>query len=983
MTTLAEALDAITSGRRADPLAPVTVVVPSHVAGLQLRRRLAGRGAFAGVRFETLPRVAELIAAGHLAAAGRRPLARPIGDYLTQELAAAAPGRFAALRGLPGFGRVLRSLFRRLRRGGLDPDDAELLRSADTRLADVLRLYAAFRARSERFYDDEDLLAAAAAALGDGAPTAELGAIYVVPPGALSAASAALLDALRRVAPAFVAIDEAPAGARSRFVLASDPASEAREAVREVLAALEDGLGLHEVAVFHGADRAYRKLLAEAFAAAGLPAASLPGAPLSETGAGRGVLALAALPLSDYARTAALDLLDAAPLRHELPAAGATVRLNPAAWARIARGAGVTHAAEGWQRRLETYAADQRAALEEPDRELSEGRRAALEGEIEGAADLGRFVAALAARLEPLRSPQPAARFIEAFKAVVHDYFRDGTAAMEAVLREVDQLGTIDAVGGVFSLASFVEALTANLEAAALRETAFGDGVLIADYRVAAGLSFRRVVLCGAYEGVFPASAETAPLIDDDAWQALRQRYPFVEDAALRLERARGAARRALGAATETAVWTAPLFEANGRREYYPAPLMLEAARARDASLVAASDLRRHASADGWLRRGDSPLTLALRGPVFDAAELRLRGADLLPQQGAAPPADEAVTRALRLLSARRSAVFSEYDGNLGALAAAGLRPAPATLSPSGLEAYATCGMRYLLGSVLRLRGVDDPEERDTLAAGARGTLVHSALEAFFREQQGRGRPAVGERWAEADRRRLLEIADAALDALRARGRAGREAFGAHERRMLHADLVAFLESDTAFRLETGAVPVAFEQRVPAHAVAGLTLAGLTDRVDRTPDGRRAWVIDDKTGTAADYAKIKDDPLAGGTRLQLPVYLAVAAGADATALYWFISRRGNFERIAYTPTPERTARFEATLAAIADGLAGGFFPAVSGGENEFYKRFENCRYCDFDRLCSRRRDAELAEKEGDASLAVWRRIALAAREETP
>lgn len=81
------ALEALAAAREDDPLAPATFVVPSHVAGLQLRRRLAEIGPFAGVRFETLPRVAELLGAGHLAAAGRSPLARPIGDYLAEQVA--------------------------------------------------------------------------------------------------------------------------------------------------------------------------------------------------------------------------------------------------------------------------------------------------------------------------------------------------------------------------------------------------------------------------------------------------------------------------------------------------------------------------------------------------------------------------------------------------------------------------------------------------------------------------------------------------------------------------------------------------------------------------------------------------------------------------------------------------------------------------------------------------------------------------------
>ena len=61
--SLDEMLAGVAAGRAADPLAPVTVICPSHLSALQLRRRLAELTAFAAVRFETLPRLAELIGA--------------------------------------------------------------------------------------------------------------------------------------------------------------------------------------------------------------------------------------------------------------------------------------------------------------------------------------------------------------------------------------------------------------------------------------------------------------------------------------------------------------------------------------------------------------------------------------------------------------------------------------------------------------------------------------------------------------------------------------------------------------------------------------------------------------------------------------------------------------------------------------------------------------------------------------------------------
>ena len=116
--TLNGLLDRIAAGRRGDPMLPVTVIVPSRLAALQLRRRLAGRGAFAGVRFEVVSRVAELIAAADLAKQGRRPLARPIADYAAVLVARESQGPLAGVAELTGYARALRQNFRRLRGAG-------------------------------------------------------------------------------------------------------------------------------------------------------------------------------------------------------------------------------------------------------------------------------------------------------------------------------------------------------------------------------------------------------------------------------------------------------------------------------------------------------------------------------------------------------------------------------------------------------------------------------------------------------------------------------------------------------------------------------------------------------------------------------------------------------------------------------------------------------------------------------------------------
>jgi RecB family exonuclease len=974
MPDIFDALQTIAHERTNDPLSPVTVISPSHAASLQLRRRLATHGPFAAVRFETLPRVAELLGAGRLAASGRSPLARPIGDHASEMVAKESRGVLAGVGELPGYARVLRQIFRRLRRGGIR-SSADVRTDRTGHLAEVLRLYDRFREVTKAFYDDEDLLEAAAEAVRVERPgfLPDLGAVYYVPPLPQSAGGAALMEALREVA-TVVELDDPELRPNETFLIAPDPASEAQEAVRLAIEALEAGVSLHEIAVFHGAGQGYGRLLREAFVTAGVTAVPLPGVPVAETQAGRGVLALARLPELEYSRTGTMDFLSVAPIREWLPAGNSVVHEMTSLWDKLSREALITRGLGRWRGQLESFARERETSAERLDAEEHEQRIAIMKREAEQARRLLSVIEALAARIEPLRQLQPAEDFIAAFKHVVEEYIDPSAPGLEEALEEIDQLGTVGALGGMFSLSSFAESLRANLEARAIRPESIGNGVIIADYRIAPGMRFERVVLCGAFEGALPPGPGTDAILDNRVWQELRRDHPFIEDADLRIVRAAEAVQRAVSSAGEGSLtWSSPAYEAGGSREYFPAPLMARAFSLSTGGDVTASRLRRGDAHDS-LRRPSSPLAVALRGPVLSIGELDLRRAVALAKDRRSVTAEHARHRAVESLRARRSDAFSEWEGNLAALDNPAWFELQGAVSPTALEVYATCGYKYFARSLLKLQTVEEPEERQMMASRERGSLIHTILERFFIEQHGRGRPQPYEEWTPDDLARLIAIAEEELATAKAQGLTGLDVFAEHEARTVRADLAQFLEKDTQFRRETGAVPSDFELPIPEQNIAGVRLRGYVDRIDRTPDGRRAWIIDYKTGKN-DAKDLDKDPLLGGKKLQLPVYLGAAGdGVEATALYWFISRRADFARVGYEPDDERDQRFGATLEAIVGGIRSGAFPAVPGEEQEYYNSYENCGWCDFERICSRRRDIEYEAKAGDAAMRPWRLV---------
>src|SRR5581483_2498942 len=160
-------------------------------------------------------------------------------------------------------------------------------------------------------------------------------------------------------------------------------------------------------------------------------------------------------------------------------------------WRRVAREAGVSKGAARWESGLDLLISELGTALNDPTADISEARRAVYERNLGNADELRNFILGLVQRLEPLREPQRAQTFIGAFKDVVRQYVKTDAEGMERVLGEVDQLGTVDALGGTFTLDAFATSLRANLDIAHMRDKdkgQLGKGVLVGDYRLAAGM---------------------------------------------------------------------------------------------------------------------------------------------------------------------------------------------------------------------------------------------------------------------------------------------------------------------------------------------------------------------------------------------------------------------------------------------------------------------------------------------------------------
>jgi ribosomal protein S20 len=130
----------------------------------------------------------------------------------------------------------------------------------------------------------------------------------------------------------------------------------------------------------------------------------------------------------------------------------------PAAWDRISREASITKGGEQWAVRLQRADFQPGGLARYHEGAGNETRARASARNRDQAEALRDVMETLIRRLEPLCEPQPAATFIKKFDALVNDYLDPNAEAIEEVKSEIDQLGTVGAVGGSFSLATFAQA---------------------------------------------------------------------------------------------------------------------------------------------------------------------------------------------------------------------------------------------------------------------------------------------------------------------------------------------------------------------------------------------------------------------------------------------------------------------------------------------------------------------------------------------
>jgi hypothetical protein len=1020
--------DRVTQAKRDDPLAQVTILVPSHLCGVIVRRALArgvaGHSGIAGLTVLTVDRLAEQLAAPALVGAGRRPTIGPVLTAAWRRALEENAGVFASVAEHRATVRALVNAHRELRH--VDAAGLEAMAAGEHIAADLVRLHCRVgELLAAGWYDVTDLRTTATATLSeDPSLASKLGTTVLFLPQELTPDAIAVLCTLKRVAALEViaahtgdnradaairqvveqvAPDHGPPPDRpirtvNRIIHASDADDEVRCVVRDVVTRLRDTPS-HRVAVLYGPAQPYARLLAEHLAAAGITTNGTGVRPTIERTLARTLLDLLELPDHNWRRDEVMRLLASAPVKGP-----DGTRVPASRWDRISRLAGVV-AGDDWDARLAVFAEHERRSAKR-ERESDAPRSGQIRRRDDNAdiADaLRQFVAGLRGRLDAAATlttwPELAAWAADTYRALV------GTPDDEPWLPE-DEARAADKVQRVLSGIAGLGEIESGADLTALRLTleldladdlprqgTYGTGVLVAPLSAAIGLDADVVYVVGLAEGAVPARLREDALLPDRTRARTNGQLDPLRG---RIDRQHRHLLAAFAAAPEC-VASFPRGDLRRSSHRLPSRWLLPSLRA----LSQTPDL----NATGWedvhgawldgspsyaagLSRTDS-LATGQEWRSRAAVAARAADADIAEILGD----DNVLHSALSVIRAHRSARLTRFDGDLAGQRVPSPTDADYVISSTSLENWASCPYAYFVGRLMRVEPIESPEKLIDISPIEIGNLVHYALDRFFEAQALAGAvPPPHQPWTAEQRADLERIAQEVADEFEARGLTGHPLLWRQHRARILTDLQRLLDDDDALRARTGREQVRSEltfgmegtDPVEINLPDGRTLRlrGSADRVDRA--GQAIFVVDYKSGGSWRFKDIgEDDPTGGGTKLQLPVYAHAARialdapDAEVSAEYWF-TRGDERKQIGLPLTDHVHQAHTEALMVIADGIASGLFPHRPPADDGF-AGFIPCSYCDPDGLGTADRRARWARKRTDPRLAAY--VALVEPEE--
>ncbi|MGD8585709.1 MAG: PD-(D/E)XK nuclease family protein, partial [Chloroflexota bacterium] len=710
-----------------------------------------------------------------------------------------------------------------------------------------------------------------------------------------------------------------PGDGRVILLQAPDRAGEVREALRWLKERLVwDGMAPGEVALLARDLVPYRPFIQQTAAEFGLPVRLMEGLPLRESPIVRAVLDLLSLVLpqegqEDYApalprkgvvaawRSPYFDWANA----HADVYANEPIGIAPAdadALDAAARWGRVIGGLDQWRQVLQALAGRASGAdLDDeqgPPANVVTGQSAQ---ELEG--KLARFVQ----RIYPPLGPALYREYIRWLEdliggdpnspggaedptslKVAERTTQDGTPLVDLEIAALNALKEVlrgllwleEQVGSkLVSFEEFYQELSGAVEAAVFYPQSHPgrEGILVAGVPRARGLPFKAVAVLGLAEGEFPATLGEDVFLPEADRDALRQTHGLAIESAIESVE-REFFYEAVTGPSQRLLLTRPNLADSGA-EWPPSPFWEEIIRLIEVKLLEVKT-DNIARPDRAASRAELVESL-VKNPGYQAAAAWLHSAD--------PDGWRRLNRAGRTFGQRYSRATSAYNGDLTdrAPAFAGHFQRDYGWSPSSLENYLGCPLRFFTGKVLGLEPRIEPAEG--LDARQLGSIYHEILEVLYEgvAEKERNDP-------QALLKALPAVAGPILDAAPARQGFRETAWWQQTRDEIAQNIARSVQAlaDVAGQWQ----PLYFErgffgkQSLVVHdGEDAFRLHGIVDRLDRDPTGRLR-VIDYKTAGPYSYGK---RALEQGEKIQLPLYAlaardALVLGEPADGFYWHI-----------------------------------------------------------------------------------------------
>ena len=963
---LEEALFEHIARRRAgDPLSPVHVLVGANQLGIYLRKRLALQaGGHINVRFLTF---ADLI--GLLDDPDAPSLPAFAERAIVEELIAAGglPPSFESVSGSAGFGDALLATFTDLLEGGCGTATAEGIAGGSirsellgTRTKDLFTLYIRFLDTLEGAGGSaKDRFVRVCSRLSKGAGPKEIdGPVLAYGFYDFNGLQLKLLESLGSAVGVTLFMprtgddgDRFAEPALRRFerlgcengLAASAPRpspivelfnapgeeEEARALVRRLIEVAGEGdARFGGMGMLLPSKEIYLSLVTEAFEEAGIPFYCINRPEGSREVVRRGVELLVDMISKEMERGALVDFLASAPLE---PVEGA--RDAYGLWTLKSAEAGMTGGG-GW--RAENAALRERLVQEDGGgRESTEPFRA-----VDAA---GHVIETIEGIQRAAAGRMSWSGFSGLFSGAMRDLFR-ADEAVDEIARTIDSLGELDTFTGPVTFESYRRILLSRLSRMG-RSTGrlMGEGVNVLSLGEARGLSFDHVFIPGLAERIFPTAPRQDPLFPDRERREIMQLAEgrvFLSERGRRLDEEALIFSLALDSATRTVVCSYPRMEQETGRERIESSFLryIEGYSPLGGGMEPRRLHRFGRSDDEPLGSAEYDFLRAVRGEQFQ-------------------PISCFFERAVRMERARTwTGTFTPYEGVFSSDQALGalrgwLEERGSSFSPTSLERFAACPFAYFLSNVLGIESVDEPEHMIRITPLARGSIIHDILAGLF--ERLKREALLPFNYAKRSRIREItkEVLEAYLSAYQEQEPVGATAFWKIEQRFIGEAIERYIDEETGDSPDF--MPSFFERgfgyddsTVSIETASGsVSFHGRIDRIDVGP-GERFRVIDYKTGKLAD----RDQDLAGGTKLQLPVYLIAASVllgrsvAEGEALYRRIGQGEGKRMTKFSGArwEECEGEFKGIIETIVGSIGEGYFPAVS---------HKLCEYCRVRRAC--------------------------------